>query len=86
MVRILSAVTILLASALSVQAAATCQCLFPDSSHCCVISSARGPAEDCTSACLNARRGDDDTPCNAGGKWSSVSAWNAQWRAGCAAQ
>ncbi|KAK8102154.1 hypothetical protein PG984_015300 [Apiospora sp. TS-2023a] len=83
MVRIVSALTLLLATALGAQAAATCQCLFNDGSHCCVVSDARGAAQDCTSACRGAVRNKDQVACNAGGKWSSVSAWNAQWREGC---
>jgi hypothetical protein len=38
MARILSIVTLLLASALTTQAAQFCQCLFQDGSHCCVYS------------------------------------------------
>ncbi|KAF4450518.1 hypothetical protein F53441_6373 [Fusarium austroafricanum] len=83
MVKITSAVLFFMI-ALGVQASATCQCLFSDGSHCCVYSSVNGPSEDCTQACSGARRGKDNVACNAGGKWSGVSAWNAQWREGCA--
>jgi len=38
MVRILSLATIIIASAISAQAAQFCQCLFGDGSHCCVYS------------------------------------------------
>ncbi|KAJ4138479.1 hypothetical protein NW768_002314 [Fusarium equiseti] len=84
MVRITSAITFLLTAALGVQAAATCQCLFQDGSNCCVYSDTRGGAESCDNVCRGARRVTDNAACNANGKWSSVSAWNAQWRTGCA--
>ena len=38
MVRILSLATLLIASAITTQAAMFCQCLFGDGSHCCVYS------------------------------------------------
>ena len=38
MVRILSLATLLMASAITTQAAQWCQCLFQDDSHCCVYS------------------------------------------------
>jgi hypothetical protein len=38
MVRILSIATMLIASAITAQAAQFCQCLFGDGSHCCVYS------------------------------------------------
>lgn len=38
MVRILSLATLLMASAITTQAAQYCQCLFQDASHCCVYS------------------------------------------------
>lgn len=38
MVRILSLATMLIASAVTAQAAQWCQCLFQDNSHCCVYN------------------------------------------------
>lgn len=39
--------------------------------------------QGCTSTCLNARLLFAEQPCNAGGKYSEVSAWNAQFRSAC---
>ncbi|KAH7303460.1 hypothetical protein B0I35DRAFT_485153 [Stachybotrys elegans] len=91
MVRILSLATLLLASALTAQAATYCQCLFSDGSHCCVYSDAAIGNLNCPSVCQGAHRADGDasdpfhpgTACNAGGKYSTVSAWNAQFRTPC---
>ncbi|EOA90575.1 uncharacterized protein SETTUDRAFT_24721 [Exserohilum turcica Et28A] len=54
-----------------------CQCLYPDGSHCC------NNADDCTSSCLNAVSNETDKACNAGGKNSRVSYFNAQFRTTC---
>ncbi|KAJ4982999.1 hypothetical protein SVAN01_11494 [Stagonosporopsis vannaccii] len=80
MVRILTIVTVLFASASSV-AASYCQCLYPDASHCCVIDNL---VNDCTRMCLKASK-DSTTAgqCNAGGKFSNVSSWNGQHRKQC---
>ncbi|KAH7317298.1 hypothetical protein BKA65DRAFT_557498 [Rhexocercosporidium sp. MPI-PUGE-AT-0058] len=80
MFRFLTIVTVLFAGASSV-AASYCQCLYPDGSHCCVIDN---QVNDCTRMCLKASP-DPTTAaqCNAGGKFSSVSSWNAQHRAQC---
>ncbi|KAL2063986.1 hypothetical protein VTL71DRAFT_4480 [Oculimacula yallundae] len=80
MVRLLTLITVLFASASSV-AASYCQCLYSDGSHCCVIDNIIG---DCTRMCLQASP-DSTTAgaCNAGGKWSKVSSWNANGRAQC---
>jgi hypothetical protein len=43
MVRILSLATLLMASAITTQAAQWCQCLFQDDSHCCVYSVSNSP-------------------------------------------
>ncbi|KAF4450517.1 hypothetical protein F53441_6372 [Fusarium austroafricanum] len=80
MVRIASTMMLLLSIALGAQAATFCQCLYADGSHCCVDENA--PA-GCTAVCLNARLIGNPTPCNAGGKYSKVSAWNAQFRDAC---
>ncbi|KXJ94978.1 hypothetical protein Micbo1qcDRAFT_200435 [Microdochium bolleyi] len=80
MVRLLTIATVLFAGASSV-AASYCQCLYPDGSHCCVIEN---DVNDCTRMCT--RASPDPTTasqCNAGGKWSEVSAWNAQSRHQC---
>ncbi|KAF1934935.1 hypothetical protein EJ02DRAFT_439560 [Clathrospora elynae] len=83
MVRILSLAAMVLAIALGAQAAHNCQCLFSDGSHCCATSSAYGPGESCQTVCNGAVRSSDQKACSAGGKWSSVSGWNSQFRAGC---
>ncbi|KAJ4012657.1 hypothetical protein NW752_008370 [Fusarium irregulare] len=81
MVRLLTTVAVLLSVAMSAQAAAFCQCLYSDGSHCCVDENT--PA-GCTATCENARALFADKPCNAGGKFSNVSPWNAQFRTACA--
>ncbi|EOA90576.1 uncharacterized protein SETTUDRAFT_24722 [Exserohilum turcica Et28A] len=83
MVRISTCIALVLSIALGAEASAICQCLFPDGSHCCVITKAQGAAEDCTELCRPAERTGDNVKCNADGKWSSVSGWNGQFRAGC---
>ncbi|KAM0243971.1 hypothetical protein ACHAP5_006734 [Fusarium lateritium] len=93
MVRITSIATLLLASALSAQAAQYCQCLFEDGSHCCVYSDAKIGNLNCPNACAGAHRADGatnpnnpleaGTACNAGGKYTTVSAFNAQFRTSC---
>ncbi|KAF2735690.1 hypothetical protein EJ04DRAFT_511641 [Polyplosphaeria fusca] len=80
MVRVSSIVTILLSVAVGTQAAAFCQCLYADGSHCCVDDDAPG---GCTAVCMNAVSVDGNKPCNAGGKYSKVSAWNGQFRTAC---
>ncbi|KAL6162514.1 hypothetical protein ACJQWK_11438 [Exserohilum turcicum] len=40
-------------------------------------------ADDCTSSCLNAVSNETDKACNAGGKNSRVSYFNAQFRTTC---
>ncbi|KAJ1332971.1 hypothetical protein MN608_02961 [Microdochium nivale] len=80
MVRLLTIITVLFAGASSV-AASYCQCLFPDGSHCCAIEN---EVNDCTRMCLKASKGPTTAEqCNANGKWSSVSSWNAQHRFQC---
>ncbi|KAH7303459.1 hypothetical protein B0I35DRAFT_446643 [Stachybotrys elegans] len=79
MVRILSAITVLLSIAIGAQAQNFCQCLYSDGSHCCVADNRGG----CTESCMNVKPLFADNPCNAGGKWSKVSAWNAQFRRAC---
>ncbi|CAI9631302.1 hypothetical protein GT037_003335 [Alternaria burnsii] len=86
MVRILSAVAVVLAIAFGAQASYTCQCNFSDGSHCCAATSAQGANVPCATVCKDAHRNSDNVACNAGGKWSSVSAWNVQFRAPCAVQ
>ncbi|KAK8086418.1 hypothetical protein PG994_001392 [Apiospora phragmitis] len=91
MVRILSLATLLLASAFTAQAAQFCQCLFNDGSHCCVYSDPEIGNLDCRGVCTNAHRADGvdnhnltpGTACNAGGKYDTVSGWNAQFRTSC---
>ncbi|CAI9635716.1 hypothetical protein GT037_010963 [Alternaria burnsii] len=93
MVRILSLATLLMASAITTQAAQWCQCLFQDDSHCCVYSDAKIGNLDCQRWCTNAHRADGatnpnnpleaGTACNAGGKYKTVSGWNAQFRTPC---
>ncbi|KAJ1332969.1 hypothetical protein MN608_02959 [Microdochium nivale] len=93
MVRILSLATLLIASAVTAKAAQFCQCLFNDGSHCCVYSDASIGDLDCQRWCTNAHRADGatnprnplevGTACNAGGKYSTVSGWNAQFRTAC---
>ncbi|KAK8067467.1 hypothetical protein PG996_006579 [Apiospora saccharicola] len=81
MVRILSVVTLLFTTlAVGAQAKAFCQCLYADGSHCCVDDNA--PA-GCTEVCRNAVSVDGYRACNAGGKYSDVSAWNSQFRTAC---
>ncbi|KNG50031.1 hypothetical protein DDE82_004590 [Stemphylium lycopersici] len=86
MVRILSVVGLVLTIALGAEASHLCQCLFADRSHCCASTSVQGPYVKCETICQNAARGSDNKPCNANGAWSKVSAWNVQWRQGCAPQ
>ncbi|EMD93168.1 hypothetical protein COCC4DRAFT_179270 [Bipolaris maydis ATCC 48331] len=92
MVRILSLATLLIASAITTQAAQWCQCLFQDGSHCCVYSDPQIGNLDCQRWCINAHRADGatnpdplevGTPCNSNGKYSTVSGWNAQYRTPC---
>ncbi|KAL1797769.1 hypothetical protein ACET3X_004375 [Alternaria dauci] len=79
--RFSAVVGLLLTMAVGTQAAAYyCQCLYSDSSHCCVAENGRG---DCTATCMYAKAVFADNNCNAGGKFSSVSTWNAQWRTAC---
>ncbi|KAL4724549.1 hypothetical protein ACLX1H_007990 [Fusarium chlamydosporum] len=86
MVKLMSLVTILVTAAVGAEATGVYQCLFPDGSHCCAFVSVRGPAISGTQACANAARQTDSKRCNAGGKWSKVSSWNANFRTGCLAQ
>ncbi|KNG50032.1 hypothetical protein DDE82_004589 [Stemphylium lycopersici] len=80
MVRISAIVGLLVTMAMGVQAGLYCQCLKPDGSHCCIADNNGG----CTQSCMNvAPIFENDNPCNAGGKYSDVSAWNAQWRTAC---
>ncbi|KAF2735689.1 hypothetical protein EJ04DRAFT_551853 [Polyplosphaeria fusca] len=75
MVHILSVAAVLLAAVANVNAAAACQCLFNDGSHCCVqvfCQMQHGQSLDCTAACTGAVRNSDQTPCNAGGKNSGI--------------
>ncbi|KAF1948075.1 hypothetical protein EJ02DRAFT_449542 [Clathrospora elynae] len=79
MVRISSAFALLLTIAVGAQAAAYCQCLYADSSHCCVADN----IGDCKSTCMNAVPIFQSKACKAGGKYSNVSFFNAQARTGC---
>ncbi|CAI9631303.1 hypothetical protein GT037_003334 [Alternaria burnsii] len=80
MVRISTLVGLLVTMAMGAQAGLYCQCLYSDGSHCCVADNNGG----CTATCLNAKPVFESKGCNAGGKYSDVSAWNGQWRTGCA--
>ncbi|EMD63958.1 hypothetical protein GGP41_002722 [Bipolaris sorokiniana] len=75
----LSIFAVIFATVASVAADGYCQCLFPDGSHCCVV--AYGIRKACVENCKN--NGNSDRMCNAGGKYSDVSSWNAGWRRGC---
>ncbi|KAJ4987044.1 hypothetical protein SVAN01_07460 [Stagonosporopsis vannaccii] len=81
MVRISSIIGFLVTMAIGAQAGRVCQCLYPDSSHCCVSTS--NSVDDCTAFCKTAKPVFEDTGCNAGGKWSKVSIWNSQFRTAC---
>lgn len=98
MVRLVSIVALLLSAAIGTHASLYCQCLFPDSSHCCLAVSPRDVFEmisrltdlwlkdntiqGCTATCLDAEKYGGQR-CDAGGKFSDVSAINAQWRTAC---
>ncbi|KAJ1332970.1 hypothetical protein MN608_02960 [Microdochium nivale] len=75
----LSVFAIIFAAVSSVAADGWCQCLYSDGSHCCVMQ--YGIVKDCTKSCMNAEN--SDQACNADGKYSDVSSWNAQWRRSC---
>ncbi|CAN9309410.1 unnamed protein product [Alternaria alternata] len=47
------------------------------------LQSAYGGEERCEDVCMNAKRNKDGAACAAGGAWSSVSAWNVQFREPC---
>ncbi|KAF1934934.1 hypothetical protein EJ02DRAFT_460807 [Clathrospora elynae] len=79
MVRISSVVGLLLTLAVGAQAGSYCQCLYSNGSHCCVDDNVGG----CTNTCMNAVPVFKDAGCNAGGKNSQVSVFNAQFRTGC---
>ncbi|KAH7317296.1 hypothetical protein BKA65DRAFT_410993 [Rhexocercosporidium sp. MPI-PUGE-AT-0058] len=93
MVRILSLATLLLASAITAQAAQYCQCLFSNGSHCCLYSDPSIGNLDCQRWCTNAHRADGTTnrnnplevgtACNAGGKYATAGAITAQGRTPC---
>ncbi|KAH7317297.1 hypothetical protein BKA65DRAFT_557497 [Rhexocercosporidium sp. MPI-PUGE-AT-0058] len=75
----LSIFAVIFAAVASVAADGFCQCLFADGSHCCVAQ--YGIKKDCTALCLN--NGNSDKKCAAGGKYSDVSSWNAEFRRAC---
>ncbi|KAG9191085.1 hypothetical protein G6011_09173 [Alternaria panax] len=77
--RFSSVVGLLLTMAVGTQAGMYCQCLYADGSHCCIADNRGG----CKSSCLNVKPLFEDKGCNAGGKFSDVSDWNAQWRTAC---
>ncbi|KAL2678409.1 hypothetical protein Neosp_009155 [[Neocosmospora] mangrovei] len=93
MVRALSFVAVLLASAFTAEAAQYCQCLFQDGSHCCVYSDAKIGNLNCPNACSGAHRADGHTnpnnpleagtACNANGKYVSIGAITALGRTPC---
>ncbi|KAF5964092.1 hypothetical protein FBULB1_12976 [Fusarium bulbicola] len=67
-----------------------CQCLFSDGSHCCVYgdNGESGDTGDCVEVCKGAKRvlqSGESQPaaCNANGRFSCVSVWNAQFRTPC---
>ncbi|KAH7014482.1 uncharacterized protein B0I36DRAFT_389365 [Microdochium trichocladiopsis] len=75
----LSVFAVIFAAVTSVAADGYCQCLFSDGSHCCVTQ--YGINKNCQERCLN--NGSYKHQCNAGGKYSDVSGWNAQFRLSC---
>ncbi|KAH7066072.1 hypothetical protein BKA63DRAFT_523711 [Paraphoma chrysanthemicola] len=75
----LTIVAVIFAAVTSVAADGYCQCLFADGSHCCVVE--YGITKACEERCKN--NGNYKRKCNAGGKYSDVSSWNAQWRTSC---
>ncbi|CAJ0545150.1 Ff.00g086230.m01.CDS01 [Fusarium sp. VM40] len=93
MVRILSFVAVLFASAFTVEAGQYCQCLFQDKSHCCVYSDAAIGNLNCHNVCLGAHRADGKTnphnpleagtACNANGNYVTIGAITAQGRTPC---
>ncbi|CAN9277928.1 unnamed protein product [Alternaria alternata] len=75
----LSIFAVIFAAVTAVAADGYCQCLFADGSHCCVTQ--YGIRKDCTARCID--NGNSDKKCNAGGKYSDVGGWHAQWRRSC---
>ncbi|RMZ73136.1 hypothetical protein GMOD_00009654 [Pyrenophora seminiperda CCB06] len=75
----LSIFAVIFTAVASVAADGWCQCLYADGSHCCVTQ--YGIKKDCVGRCID--NGNSDQQCNAGGKYSDVSAWNAGFRRSC---
>ncbi|KAF4456264.1 hypothetical protein F53441_1558 [Fusarium austroafricanum] len=87
MVRLLNIVTVLFTSFVAAQRCGYCQCLYSDGSHCCVQSAPSGDL-DCQAACSGAQSAglnqfEPGPSCNAGGKYTCLSAWNAHFRHKC---
>ncbi|QSZ30589.1 hypothetical protein DSL72_000146 [Monilinia vaccinii-corymbosi] len=90
MVKFASLALFVLSNVLAVQACTWCQCLFLDSSHCCVMVDVEQGSLHCQTACMNAHRFDSftdginvGTPCAAGGSYKCVSGFTAQDRVPC---
>ncbi|KAF5613027.1 hypothetical protein F25303_14304 [Fusarium sp. NRRL 25303] len=88
MVRLASIAAILFIGFAVVEGCTHCQCLYSDGSHCCVMELNSGADADCNTLCADAKQAgpnqfEPGPSCNAGGKYTCVSTWNAFKRTKC---